>query len=111
MRTGYRTHSKWYAKWVVLTCAFCNYVLIDGVRFSFGVLYVELLNTFRAGKGETAWIGSVQIGIFNLAGWFLFTRLISPTIIILTTLFTPTFDTTIIRYNDNSTGTKLLFKW
>ena len=47
------------------------YVLIDGVRFSFGVLYVELLSTFKAGKGETAWIGSILIGVYNLGGRFL----------------------------------------
>ena len=58
----------WYGRWLVLACAFCNYVLIDGVRFSFGVLYVELLDAFGSGKSETAWIGSVQIGMFNLLG-------------------------------------------
>ena len=55
-----------YSKWVVLFCAFANYVLVNGICYSFGILYVELLNSFGAGKGVTAWIGSIQIGLTNL---------------------------------------------
>ena len=54
--------------WLVLACAFCNFVLISGVLFSFGMLFVELLDAFRAGKSKTAWIGSVQIGMYHLGG-------------------------------------------
>ena len=39
---------------------------MNGVCYSFGILYVELLDTFGAGKGETAWIGSIQVGLTNL---------------------------------------------
>ena len=68
MRSGSQEHSLWLNKWLVLACAFCNYVLINGVLFSFGILFVELLDAFKAGKSETAWIGSLQAGVYNLAG-------------------------------------------
>ena len=63
-----QVHKHWYDKWIVLLCAFCTYVIVDGVRFSFGILFVDLLETFKSGKSETAWVGSVQIGLTNLGG-------------------------------------------
>ena len=39
---------------------------MDGIRFSFGMLYVEWLEYFHVGKGETAWIGSILIGVYNI---------------------------------------------
>ena len=68
-RDSVEMRSDWYSKWIVLTCAFFTFLLIDGVRLSFGVLFVDLLETFKAGKDNTAWIGSIQIGISNFAGW------------------------------------------
>ena len=41
---------------------------MDGIRFSFGMLYVEWLQYFQGGKGETAWIGSILIGVYNIGG-------------------------------------------
>ena len=62
----------WYEKWVVLTCAFCNYILVNGVIYCFGVLYVELLDSFGEEKDVTAWVGSIQLGLVNLGGKFMF---------------------------------------
>ena len=58
----------WYEKWIVLICAFCNYILVNGVSYSFGVLYVELLGSFGEEKDITAWVGSIQLGLVNLGG-------------------------------------------
>ena len=57
-----------YEKWIVLTCTFCNYILVNGVSYSFGVLYVELLDSFGEEKDTTAWVGSIQLGLVNLGG-------------------------------------------
>ena len=62
----------WYEKWVVLTCAFCNYILVNGVIYCFGVIYVELLDSFGEEKDVTAWVGSIQLGLVNLGGRFMF---------------------------------------
>ena len=61
----------WYEKWVVLSCAFCNYILVNGVIYCFGVLYVELLDKFGQDKDVTAWVGSIQLGLVNLGGRFI----------------------------------------
>ena len=57
-------------------CAFCNYVLVNGVLYSFGMLYVELLDQFGEDKDVTAWIGSIQLGVVNFGGKWLYFDLV-----------------------------------
>ena len=66
------TRARWYDKWIVLLFAFCNYVVVNGVIYAFGVLYVELLDQFGEDKDVTAWIGSIQLGVVNLGGKWLY---------------------------------------
>lgn len=40
-----------------------NNVIVTGIAFSFGIIYVELLDEFQEAKGATAAIGSINIGI------------------------------------------------
>ena len=54
--------------WVVLVAAFFCNVCFDGIIFSFGVIYVELLDAFGASKSETSWIGSVISGMYGIIG-------------------------------------------
>lgn len=54
--------------WVIVVAFFLTEVLVDGVRFSFGVYFVEFLDEFKCGKGETAWVGSLMVAIYNLGG-------------------------------------------
>ena len=68
MHNQKQSHVHWYDKWIVLLCAFCTYLIVDGVRFSFGILFVELLDAFKSDKSETAWVGSLQVGLTNLGG-------------------------------------------
>ncbi|XP_076237454.1 monocarboxylate transporter 5-like isoform X2 [Calliopsis andreniformis] len=46
----------------------------DGVTYSFGVIYLELLYYFEGGKGATAWIASILVGVTlcsgPISGWF-----------------------------------------
>ena len=55
-------------RWVVVFAAFLLSLLTDGVRFSFGLLYKELLVDFNKGKGATAGIGSLMFGTMNFSG-------------------------------------------
>jgi hypothetical protein len=44
----------------------------DGVTYSFGVFYVEFLHYFNEGKGATAWIASILVGVTLCSGQFKF---------------------------------------
>ena len=55
-------------RWVVVSSAFIVSLLTDGIRFSFGLIYKELIAAFSEGKGATAGIGSLMFGIENFTG-------------------------------------------
>ncbi|XP_053403383.1 monocarboxylate transporter 12-like isoform X2 [Mercenaria mercenaria] len=55
--------------WVIVFAFFLMEVLVDGVRFSFGLFFVEFLSEFGKGKADTAWIGGIMIGVYNLSGF------------------------------------------
>ncbi|KAG8228576.1 hypothetical protein J437_LFUL009281, partial [Ladona fulva] len=40
----------------------------DGVTYSFGIFYLEFLHYFREGKGKTAWIASILVGVTLCSG-------------------------------------------
>lgn len=44
------------------------FVAADGVTYSFGVFYLELLYYFEEGKGATAWIASILVGVTLCSG-------------------------------------------
>ena len=54
--------------WVIVLAFFIIELLVDGSRFSFGIFFVEFVNEFNKGKGETAWIGSIMISTYNISG-------------------------------------------
>ena len=58
--------------WVVLVAAFLSNVTFDGIIFSFGVLYLELLEEFGKSKSTTSWIGAVIVGVYAVVGQFHF---------------------------------------
>ena len=68
-------HSIW--KWVIVICGFFLSFLTDGVRFSFGLTYKELLEEFNKGKGATAGIGSLMFAMMNFSGTYLLTIIIA----------------------------------
>lgn len=50
--------------WVVMISAmFCS-LIIDGVCFSFGVFFTELLDRFGESKAKTSWVGSLVPGMY-----------------------------------------------
>ena len=50
--------------WVVVAASLLCNIIVDGVCFSFGVLYLELLDAFGESKGKTAWVGSLVPGMY-----------------------------------------------
>ncbi|XP_033883058.2 monocarboxylate transporter 9-like isoform X2 [Acipenser ruthenus] len=53
--------------WVIVVASFLCQFLAYGSPMSVGVLYPEWLDTFRQGKGMTAWVGSLVSGIGLIA--------------------------------------------
>lgn len=54
--------------WVIVFASFVVNLIADGITFSFGVIYIELLKYFGEGKAKTAWIGSLFMAIPLLSG-------------------------------------------
>jgi len=54
--------------WVVVFASFMAHCIADGCSFSFGVLYVELLDYFKESKGKTAWVGSLFVSVPLITG-------------------------------------------
>lgn len=54
--------------WIIVLASFVVNLIADGITFSFGVIYVELLKYFGEGKAKTAWIGSLFMAIPLLSG-------------------------------------------
>ena len=44
------------------------HVVIDGITYSFGVMFVALLEDFQANKGDTALILSIFVGMTLATG-------------------------------------------
>ncbi|XP_013400768.1 monocarboxylate transporter 13 [Lingula anatina] len=53
--------------WLVVLASFFIHFIVDGILFSFGVLYVTLLNEFEESKSATSWVGSIQ----NAGSWIM----------------------------------------
>ncbi|XP_071126387.1 monocarboxylate transporter 12-like isoform X2 [Mytilus edulis] len=54
--------------WVIVCSAFMTLMLVDGVLFTLGILYIEFLDEFKEGKGKTAWITSLIPGTMLTVG-------------------------------------------
>ncbi|OWF51010.1 Monocarboxylate transporter 12 [Mizuhopecten yessoensis] len=55
-------------KLIMKTACTSLYMMQSGVTKSFGILYTELLVTYDAGAGNTAWIGSLQTFLYFSMG-------------------------------------------
>jgi len=54
--------------WVVVAAAFISNLIVGGVCYMFGIIMPELLHYFQAGKGKTAFVGSVVPGTMSIVG-------------------------------------------
>jgi len=55
---------------MIVFCSFGLHVILDGITYSFGVIFVALLEDFQGGKGDTAWILSIFVGVTLGTGEF-----------------------------------------
>ncbi|XP_053403386.1 uncharacterized protein LOC123555097 isoform X2 [Mercenaria mercenaria] len=55
--------------WIICFSLFIVEVLVDGIRFSYGLYFVEFLAEFKKTKAETAWIGGIMVGVSNIGGF------------------------------------------
>ena len=55
--------------WVMTFSAFIVGVILDGISFSFGILFIPLLAHFEESKSLTSWIISVLNGTYLCIGW------------------------------------------
>lgn len=53
---------------MVVLASFCIHIVTDGMTYSFGIFYVEFLDYFKEGKGYTAWIASILVGVTLCSG-------------------------------------------
>ncbi|XP_013404721.1 monocarboxylate transporter 14-like [Lingula anatina] len=62
--------------WLVVLASFFIHFIVGGILYTFGVLYITLLNEFEETKSETSWVGSIQVamtwgmGIVSVQGHF-----------------------------------------
>ncbi|WAQ95311.1 MOT12-like protein [Mya arenaria] len=54
--------------WVIIIAAFLINLICDGISFSFGILYTELLDQFQESKSLTSWVGSLFYGTCLMGG-------------------------------------------
>ncbi|KAH8420135.1 hypothetical protein KR009_006163 [Drosophila setifemur] len=54
--------------WVVVFGSFMIHIVTDGMTYSFGIFYNEFLDYFNEGKGYTAWIASIMVGVTFSSG-------------------------------------------
>lgn len=54
--------------WVVVFASFAISMIVDGISFSFGLIYTELLHYFQESKSKTAWIGALFLAVPLISG-------------------------------------------
>lgn len=54
--------------WMVVFASLAIQLIIDGIAFSFGLIYTELLNYFQESKTKTAWIGALFLAVPLMSG-------------------------------------------
>ncbi|VDO94581.1 unnamed protein product [Soboliphyme baturini] len=52
--------------WVIVAASFLANMVVDGIAYSFGILFPEFHAYFGKAKQETAWIGSLLTGVYML---------------------------------------------
>ncbi len=56
--------------WLVVIGSFMLQGITVGITYTFGILYVELLDDFKESESLTAWIGSIQAFLMYSTGMY-----------------------------------------
>ncbi|XP_074652260.1 monocarboxylate transporter 12-like isoform X4 [Tubulanus polymorphus] len=54
--------------WIICVTSFFFQMICDGLIFSFGVIFVHLLDHFRESRSMTSWVGSLLLGMCMFNG-------------------------------------------
>ena len=54
--------------WLVTFSAFSIAIIVDGISFTFGILFIELLDYYEESKSLTSWVISVMNGTYLSIG-------------------------------------------
>ncbi|CAH1784635.1 unnamed protein product [Owenia fusiformis] len=54
--------------WLIVLCSFMIHVFIAGIAYTIGVTFVIFLDTFKASKGVTAWVGTISRSSYSITG-------------------------------------------
>lgn len=54
--------------WMVVFASFMIHIVTDGITYTFGVLFVELVDYFGASNAATSWIASILVGVTLCSG-------------------------------------------
>ena len=54
--------------WAVMIASFFTNLIVDGVCYTFGIFFTELIDYFGASKSETALVGALVPGMYLIAG-------------------------------------------
>lgn len=54
--------------WVIVIASFFSNFIVDGVLYTFGIFFVDLLGSFDAPKAKIALVGSLLGGIYLIVG-------------------------------------------
>ena len=54
--------------WLVTFSAFSIAIIVDGISFTFGILFIELLDYYEESKSLTSWVISVMKGTYLSTG-------------------------------------------
>ncbi|XP_045199693.2 monocarboxylate transporter 14-like [Mercenaria mercenaria] len=63
-----RAHEEYGYGWVVVAATFFVCFIADGLFYSFGTMFVELLEYFQQDRASTVVIGSIQFGFMYIIG-------------------------------------------
>ncbi|CAB3367999.1 Hypothetical predicted protein [Cloeon dipterum] len=54
--------------WVVVVCSLALSLILDGISYSFGLIYKELLKEFHESKSKTSWVNALFLAVPLLSG-------------------------------------------
>jgi hypothetical protein len=54
--------------WVVMIASFFSNLIVDGVCYTFGIFFTELVDYFGSTKSETALVGALVPGMYLIVG-------------------------------------------
>ncbi|ESN92202.1 hypothetical protein HELRODRAFT_194347 [Helobdella robusta] len=54
--------------WVIMIASFFTNMIVDGVCYTFGIVFMGLMETFEAGETITALVGSLVPGVYLIVG-------------------------------------------